>query len=78
MIFNLEARQTKIIEAMAEVQQSSMDAIHAGISATSGLLKPIAKDSGKVVSKDVYVEHANVAMLKLNSILKTKEEKKGA
>ena len=55
-----------------------MNAIHAEVSATSSLLKLITKDSGDVVSKDGYVEHGNVAMLKLKSILKTKEGKKGA
>ena len=67
-----------MFEAMAEVQQSSMNAIHTGVSATSGLIKPITKDSGDVVSKDVHVERAHIAMLKLNSILKAKEGKKGA
>ena len=66
-----------MFEAMAEVQQSSMNAIHAGVSASS-LIKPITKDSGDVVSKDVHVERAHIAMLKLNSILKAKEGKKGA
>jgi hypothetical protein len=41
-------------------------------------MKPITKDSSDVVSKDVYVERANIAMLKLNSILKFKDAKKGA
>ena len=78
MISQLEARQSAMFEAMAEVQQSSMNAIHAGVSATSGSIKPITKDSGDIVSKDVYVERAHVAMLKLNSILKAKDGKKGA
>ncbi len=66
-------------EEMAEVQQTSMNAIHAGVSsATVSSMKPTTKDSGDVVSKDVYFEHANVAMLKLNSILKSKDAKKGA
>jgi hypothetical protein len=64
---------------MAEVQQTSMNAIHAGISsATVRSMKPTTKESGDVVSKDVYVECANIAMLKLNSILKSKDAKKGA
>jgi hypothetical protein len=67
-----------MFKAMAEVQQSSMNAIHhAGVSATSGLLKSIAKDSGNVMSNEVYVDHANVAMLKLSSILKTRKERRG-
>ncbi len=77
MLSELEACQCKMFEAMAEVQQTSMNAIHAGVSsATVSSMKPITKDSGDVMSKDVYVEHANVAMLKLNSILKSKDAKK--
>jgi hypothetical protein len=49
--------------------------IHIGMHHT---MKPTTKDSGDVISKDVYVERANVAMLKLNSILKSKDAKKGA
>ncbi len=80
MLSELEACQSKMFEAMAEVQQTSMSAIHAGVSsATVSSMKPTTKDSGDVVSKDVYVERANVAMLKLNSILnKSKDAKKGA
>jgi hypothetical protein len=78
MISQLETRQSAMFEAMAEVQQSSMNAIHAGVSATSGSIKSITKDPGDVISKDDYVERAHVAMLKLNSILKAKEGKKGA
>jgi hypothetical protein len=77
MISELEARQTKMFEAMAEVQQSSMNAIHAGVSSAKvGSLKPVAVDAQ--VSNDVMIERANVAMLKLNSILKSKDAKKGA
>jgi hypothetical protein len=79
MLSELEACQCKMFEAMAEVQRTSMNAIHAGVSsATVSSMMPTTKDSGDVVSKDVYVERANVAMLKLNSILKSKEAKKGA
>ena len=46
MISELEARQTKMFEAMAEVQQSSMNAIHAGVSSAKvGSLKPVAVDA---------------------------------
>jgi hypothetical protein len=56
-----------------------MNAIHAGVSsATLSSMKPTTKESGDVVSKDVYVERTNVAMLKLNSILKSNDAKKGA
>ncbi len=79
MLSELEACQSKMFEAMAEVQQTSMNAFHTGVSsATVSSMKPNTKDSGDVVSKDVYVERANVAMLKLNSILKSKDAKKGA
>jgi hypothetical protein len=79
MFSELEACQSKMFEAMAEVQQTSMNAIHAdGSSATVSSMKPTTKESGDVVSKDVYVDHANVAMLKLNSILKSKDAKKGS
>jgi hypothetical protein len=79
MLSELEARQCKMFKGMAEVQQTSMNAIHAGVSsATVSSMKPTTKDSGDVVSKDVYVERANIAMLKLNSILKSKNAKKGA
>ncbi len=79
MLSELEAHQSKMFKAMAEVQQTSMNAIHAGVSsATVSSMKPTTKDIGNVMSKDVYVEHANVAMLTLNSILKSKDAKKGA
>jgi hypothetical protein len=79
MLSELEARQCKMFKAMAEVQQTSMNAIQAGVSsATVSSMKPTTKDSGDVVSKDVYVKRANVAMLKLNSILKSKDAKKGS
>ncbi len=68
-----------MFKAMAEVQQTSMNAIQAGVSsATVSSMKPTTKDSGDVVSKHVYVVRANIAMLKLNSILKSKDAKKGA
>ncbi len=77
MLSELEARQSKMFEAMAEVQQTSMNAIHAGVSsATVSSIRPTTKDSGDVVSKDVYIERAIIAMLKLNSILKSKDAKK--
>ncbi len=79
MLSELEAHQCKMFEAMAEVQQMSMNAIHAGVSfATVSSMKPTTKDNDDVVSKDVYVERANIAMLKLNSILKSKDAKKRA
>jgi hypothetical protein len=79
MLSELEACQCKMVKALAEVQQTSMNAIQAGVSsAMVSSTKPTTKDSGNVMSKDVYVEHANIAMLKLNSILKSKDAKKGA
>ncbi len=79
MLSELEACQCKMFKAMDEFQQTSMNAIHAGVSsATVSSMKPTTKDSGDVMSKDVYVERANVEMFKLNSILKSKDAKKGA
>jgi hypothetical protein len=50
MLSELEARQCKMFEAMAEVQQMSMNAIHAGISSASvSSMKPTTKDSGDVM-----------------------------
>ena len=78
MLSELEACQSKMFE-MAEVQQTRLKAIHAGVSSsTVSSMKPTTKDSGDVVSKDVHVERANIAMLKLNSILKSKDAKKRA
>jgi hypothetical protein len=54
MLSEFEACQSKMFEAMAEVQQASMNAIHAGVSsATVSSIKPTTKESGDVVSKDV-------------------------
>ncbi len=65
-----------MFEAMAEVQQS-MNAIHSGVSSAKvGSLKPVAVEAK--FSNDVMFEHANIALLKLNSILKSKDTKKGA
>jgi hypothetical protein len=77
MISELEACRTKMFEGMVEVQQLSMNAMHAGVSSAKvGSLKPVIIDA--VVSNDVMIERANVAMLKLNSIPKFKDAKKGA
>jgi hypothetical protein len=66
-----------MFEVMAEVQQSSMNAIHAGVSSAKvGSLKPVVVNAQ--VSNNVMIERTNVAMLKLNSILKAKDAKKGA
>jgi hypothetical protein len=54
-----------------------MNAIHARVSSAKvGSLKPVVVDAQ--VSNDVMIEHTNVAMLKLNNILKAKDAKKGA
>ncbi len=79
MLSELEACQCKMFEVMTEVQQTSMNAIQAGVSsATVSSMKPTTMDSDDVVSKDVYVEHANIAMLKLNSILSPRILRRGS
>jgi hypothetical protein len=81
MISEMEGRQNKMFEAMAEVQQSSIAAIHASASLEAAKMKPMvssALGSQGDATKEVLVERANVAMLKLNGILKSKNDgKKG-
>jgi hypothetical protein len=80
MISEMEAQQNKLFEAMAEVQQSSIAAIQASTSPESAIkMKPMVStvlgNQGDVTN-EVMFEHANVAMLKLNGILKSKDGKK--
>ena len=81
MISEMEGRQNKMFEAMAEVQQSSIAAIHASASPDAAKMKPMVSSvlGGQGdATKEVLVERANVAMLKLNGILKSKNDgKKG-
>jgi hypothetical protein len=80
MIFEMEARQNKMFEAMAEVQQSSIAAIQASTSPESATkMKPVVSTllgHAGDATKEVMFEHANVAMLKLTGILKSKDGKK--
>jgi hypothetical protein len=67
MISALETKQNKVLEAMADAHQ-------AGISAMLGSTPPfVIQIAGAAVpthSKDVLLEHAQVAALKLQGILK--------
>ncbi len=78
MISAMEAQQNELFEAMADVQTTSVAAIWA--SATSPAASPRAAGHGAVVvsvagvAPEVMIEHANVAMLKLNRILKSKNK----
>jgi hypothetical protein len=81
MISEMEGRQNKMFEAMAEVQQSSIAAIHASASPDAAKMKPMVSSvlcSQGDATKEVLVERANVAMLKLNGILKSKNDGKRA
>jgi len=76
----MEGRQNKMFEAMAEVQQSSIAAIQATTSPDATKMKPIVSTVlGRQgdATKEVLFKRANVAMLKLNGILKSNDGKKG-
>ena len=83
MISEMEARQTKMNEAMAGVQATSIAAIHATSTgapsfqwATDPRVTTIGAMTGvAAVAPEVMVERANVAMMKLTRILKSKEKK---
>ena len=81
MILEMEGHQNNMFEAMAEVQQSSIAAIHASASPKAAKMKPMVSSvlGGQGdATKEVLADHANVAMLKLNGILKSKYDgKKG-
>jgi len=75
----MEARQNKLFEAMADVQTTSV----AAIQATAGSPSPSPRAAGvgavvgsaTSVAPAVMIERANVAMLKLTGILKSKDTK---
>jgi hypothetical protein len=78
MISEMEARQTKMYEAMAEVQTTSITAIQA--TTASPTPPQHATSVGAVIgtaaiAPEVMIERANVAMMKLTGILKSKEKK---
>jgi hypothetical protein len=80
MISEMEGQQNKIFEAMAEVQQSSSAAIHASASPEAAKMKPMVSTvlgSQGDAAKEVLLQRANVAMLTLNSLLKSNDGKKG-
>jgi hypothetical protein len=71
MISKMEACQTKLFEAMADVQTTSVAAIHAASPHTTSVGAVVG--SAAVVAHEVMIECANVAMLKLTGILKSKD-----
>jgi hypothetical protein len=78
MISVMEAQQNELFETMADVQTTSVTAIWA--SAMSPAASPHAAGvdavigSAASVAPEVMIEHANVAMLKLTGILKSKDK----
>ena len=72
MISEMEARQTKMYEAMAEVQTTSIAAIQATTTASPN---PPQRLGTAAIAPEVMIERANVAMMKLTGILKSKEKK---
>jgi hypothetical protein len=83
MISEMEACQTKMYEAMAEVQVTSIAAIHASSTgappfqrATDLRVTTVGAMTGvAAVAPEVMVERANVAMMKLTGILKSKDKR---
>ena len=77
MISEMEARQTKLYEAMADVQTTSIAAIQASspIPSPRGVTVGAATAAMGVTPPEVMIERANVAMMKLTGILKSKEKK---
>jgi hypothetical protein len=69
-----------MFEAMAEVQQLSIAAIQATTFPNASKTKPIVSTvlgcQGDTTN-EVLFKHANVAMIKLNGIRKSNDEKKG-
>ena len=79
MISEMEARQTKMYEAMADVQTTSIAAMQATTASPTpsprGVTVGAANAALGVTPPEVMIERANVAMLKLTGILKSKEKK---
>jgi hypothetical protein len=79
MISEMEARQTKMYGAMADVQTTSIAAIQA--TTASPTPSPHTTTVGAAnatvgaVPPEVMTERANVTMMKLTGILKSKEKK---
>jgi len=78
MISEMEARQTKMYEAMAEVQTTSIAAIQAATASPTPPQRATSVGAAigtTTIAPEVMIERANVAMLKLTGILKSKEKK---
>ena len=82
MISEVEAHQTKMYEAMADVQTTSIAAIQATTASPTPPQCATATTVGAVIgtaaiAPEVMIEQANVAMMmmKLTGILKSKEKK---
>jgi hypothetical protein len=71
-ISEMEACQTKLFEAMADVQTTSVAAIHAASPRATGVCAVVG--SAVAVAHGVMIEGANVAMLKLTGILKSNDK----
>jgi hypothetical protein len=76
MLSEMEAHHTKMYKAMADVQSMSIAAIQATSSPAS---TPRASSVGVMIktagiAPEVVIEQANVAMLKLTGILKSKDK----
>ncbi len=76
MIASMESRQAEMIEALTEAQKANIAAMHAS-PAASPRTAGVGAVQGTVgaVSPEVMIERANVAMLKLSGILKSKDTK---
>jgi hypothetical protein len=72
MIYKMETFQAKLFEAMADVQTTSVAAIHSASSCVAGVSAVVG--SAAAVAHEVMIECANVAMLKLTGILKLKDK----
>jgi hypothetical protein len=77
MISEMEACQKKMYEAMADVQKTSIAAIQATTASTTPPqhATTVGAVIGTVAAPEVMIEQANVAMMKLTGILKSKEKK---
>ena len=76
MIASKEAQQAEMIEALAEVQKANIAAMHASPASsphTAGV--GAVHGTAGAVPPEVMIERANVAMLKLSGILKSKNTK---
>ena len=79
MISEMEARQTKMYEAMADVQTTSIAAIQATTASPNPSPRAVTVGAATanigVIPPEVMIERANVAMMKLTGILKSKDKK---